>query len=188
METHRSRAMTVLVPVAHGSESIETVCIVNVLRRAEIAVTVASIEKTLAVEGTRGVTLTADALFADVAKKDFELIALPGGEKGAAAFAACKPLIEKLTAQRMAHRWYGAICASPALVLSPHGLLDGKQATCYPAFRDKLIHYVNQPVVVDGHCITSQGPATAIAFGLKLVEVLSGADKARAVASQTLAN
>ncbi|HUP92190.1 MAG TPA: DJ-1 family glyoxalase III [Solimonas sp.] len=179
--------MSVLVPVAHGSESLETVAILNVLRRAEVAVTLASIESGLVVEGTRGIKLTADVLFGAVAAQDFDMIVLPGGEKGAQALGAHKALVEKLRKQRMAHKWYAAICASPALVLAPHELLDGKKATCYPVFRDKLIHYVDQPVVVDGHCITSQGPATAIAFALTLVERLRGKPSRDEVARQMLA-
>ncbi|MGH8541177.1 MAG: DJ-1 family glyoxalase III [Stenotrophobium sp.] len=177
----------VLIPVAHGSESLETVTLVNVLRRAKISVLLASIERGKTVTGTRDIPLVADTLFKDVARKKFDAIILPGGEKGAAAFAKHAALMEKVAAQRMAHKWYGGICAAPALALSPHGLLDGKQATCFPAFRDRLIHYVNQPVVVDGHCITSQGPATAIAFALKLVELLAGEARRREVAQALLA-
>ena len=178
--------MKVLVPIAYGSESLETVTLVNVLRRAGLRVSVASIEPELSVTGTRDIMLTADVLFRDVAALDYDMIVLPGGEKGAENLAAHAPLIEKLLAQRLAHKWYGGLCAAPALVLSPNGLLDGKQATCYPAFRDKLIHYVDQPVVVDGHCITGQGPASAIPFALKLVELLSGADKQKLVAQALL--
>lgn len=176
-----------LIPVAHGSESLETVTLVNVLRRAGIKVTVASIERSKTVQGSRDVPLVADTLFSEVTQKKFDAIVLPGGEAGAKAFAKHKGLMTKLAAQRMAHKWYGAICASPALVLSPHGLLDGKQATCYPQMRDALLHYVNQPVVVDGHCITSQGPATSVAFGLRLVELLVGEAKRRSVADGLLA-
>ncbi|MEK6806844.1 MAG: DJ-1 family glyoxalase III [Pseudomonadota bacterium] len=178
---------TALVPVAHGSESLETVTVINVLRRAGVKVTVASVEKTRTIKGTRGITLTADQAWAGVAKKTFDLIALPGGEKGARKLARHKPLIEKLHAQRLNKRWTGAICAAPALVLSPQGLLDGKQATCHPAFKTELLHYVNKPVVVDGHCITSQGPATALAFALQLVEVLCGAAQRAEIAKQVLA-
>lgn len=179
--------MTVLVPIAHDSESLETVTTVNILRRGGLDVTVASIERTRSVRGTREITLTADALFSRLHGKSFEMIVLPGGEQGAAALAAHAGLGALLTSQRLAHRWIAAICAAPALVLAPLGLLDGKQATGYPAFRDALLHYVNQPVVVDGHTITSQGPATATAFGLKLVEALAGEARAREVAAQILA-
>ncbi|MFA5938779.1 MAG: DJ-1 family glyoxalase III [Sinimarinibacterium sp.] len=178
--------MKALIPVAEGSESLETVTIVNVLRRADVDVTVASIGADRRIAGTRGITLTADALFADVANQDFDLIALPGGESGARALAQCVPLMDKLRGQRLNHRWYGAICAAPAFALSPHGLLDGKQATCYPAFREQLLHFVDRPVVVDGHCITSQGPATAMAFALQLVEVLCGAARRKEIAADLL--
>ena len=175
-----------LVPIASGSESLETVTVINLLRRAGVTVTVASIEAKLTVAGTRDIALTADVFFRDAAAKEFALIALPGGETGAQALAAHAPLVEKLRAQRLARRWIGGICAAPALTLSPHGLLDGKKATCYPAFRDKLLHYVDQPVVVDGHCITSQGPATALAFALQLVEALCGTAKRAEIAKQVL--
>lgn len=179
--------MSTLVVIAEGSESLETVAIVNVLRRAGMDVTMASIERDRHVTGSREVALVADALFREVADRDFELIVLPGGEKGARRLGACEPLIAKLRAQRQAHRWTGAICAAPALALAPHGLLDGKQATCYPAFRDQLLHYVNLPVVVDGHCVTSQGPGTAIAFALKLAALLCGEARSREVAQGMLA-
>lgn len=178
--------MKALIPVAAGSESLETVTMVNVLRRAGVDVTVASITSESTVAGTRGVTLTADALLADVIGDEFDLIALPGGEAGARALGSCQPLSEKLQAQRLGHRWYGGICAAPALALAPLGLLDGKQATCYPAFRDQLLHYVDRPVVVDGHCITSQGPATAMAYALQLVEALCGSVKRKEIAAGLL--
>lgn len=179
--------VNILVPIAHGSESLETVTLVNILRRGELPVTLASIEEQRQVRGTRDIALLADTLFWDVAAREFGAIILPGGEQGARALSQHAGLMDKLRQQRMAHRWYGGICAAPALALAPHELLDGKQATCYPAFRDHLIHYVDQAVVVDGHCVTSQGPATAIAFGLKWVELLAGADKARQVAAGMLA-
>lgn len=176
-----------LVVIAHGSESLETVTAINLLRRGGVKVTVASLEKSRRVKGTRGIELAADTGFAGVARKKFDLIVLPGGEQGAKKLGRHKPLIEKLRGQRQAKRWTAAICAAPALALSPHGLLDGKQATCHPAFRDQLLHYVNRPVVVDGHCITAQGPASAVAFGLQLVESLCGEAKRAEIAKAVLA-
>lgn len=179
--------MNVLIPIADGSESLEAVTITNVLRRGGFTVTLAAIGRKTDIKGTRDIPLHADALFDDVASQEFDAIILPGGEAGAAALGAHAPLIDKLKAQRLAHRWFGGICAAPALALAPHGLLDGKQATCYPAFREKLLHWVDQPVVADGHCLTSQGPATAIAFGLALIEKLAGAETRHRVAADLLA-
>ena len=178
---------TALIPVAHGSESLETITIVNVLRRAEIEVTVASIENELAVSGTRGVRLTADKRLLDALGHKYDLIVLPGGEKGAEAFNRHAPLIEMVQQQNDAQHWLGAICAAPALTLAPHHLLDRRQATCYPAFKNRLPRYVDKTVVTDGHVITSQGPGTALAFALILVELLAGPAKGREVAAALLA-
>ena len=179
--------MKALIAVADGSESLETVTLINVLRRGDCEVQLASVSGRLAVEMTRGITLHADLLIEQAREHTYDAIILPGGERGAEAFAGCAPLIEMLKAQRLAHRWFGAICAAPALALAPHGLLDGKQATCYPSFRERLLHWVDRAVVVDGHCITSQGPATAIAFALEWVEQLQGHEQRRRVAQALLA-
>lgn len=179
--------MKVLVPIAHGSESLETVTLVNVLRRASIPVRLASIETETVINATRDIRLVADAPFADLLAEDFDAIVLPGGEQGSERLAAYKPLIDKLLAQRIAHRWYGAVCAAPALTLSPHGLLDGKQATCHPAFRDHLLHFVDRRVVIDGHCMTSQGAGTTLEFALTWVEKLAGEAERKRVAESMLA-
>ena len=178
---------TALIPVAHGSESLETIVMVNVLRRAEVEVTVASVENELVVSGTRGVRLHADKRLLETLGHKYQLIALPGGEKGAEALNRHAPLIEMLQEQNDLKHWLAAICAAPALTLAPHHLLDGRQATCYPAFKARLPHYVDKPVVVDGHCVTSQGPGTAMAFALILAEILAGPVKSKEVAAALLA-
>ena len=179
--------MRALVPVANGTEDLEAVTIIDVLRRAQFDVTVASIEHDLTVTLAKGCKLTADTAMNEVKKETFDLIAVPGGSAGAAALAKNKALIEMLKSNRANRRWYAAICAAPAMVLAPHDLLEGKRATCFPAFKDQLPRWVDAPVVVDGHCITSQGPGTALAFALKLVELTLGEDKMRKVAEQLLA-
>jgi 4-methyl-5(b-hydroxyethyl)-thiazole monophosphate biosynthesis len=125
---------TVLVPVADGSEEIETVCIVDTLVRAGAAVTLASVEPgRLLVTCSRGVRLEADAHIADCAGATFDAIALPGGMPGAEALRDDPTLTELLRAQHASERLVAAVCASPAVVLAPHGLLGGDRATCYPA-------------------------------------------------------
>lgn len=176
----------VLIAVAHGSESLETVTIVNTLRRAELEVTVASIENELVVNGTRGIKLVADRRFLEVRDHNFALIVLPGGEKGAEALSRHAPLIEMVEEQNDARRPLAAICAAPALTLAAHHLLNGRRATCYPSFKKKLPKYVDEAVVVDGHIITSQGPATAMRFALYLTELLAGAASRRQVADALL--
>jgi 4-methyl-5(b-hydroxyethyl)-thiazole monophosphate biosynthesis len=176
-----------LIPIANGTEEIEAACIVDTLRRAGVEVTVASVDQ-LQVVASRSLKLVADAKISDCMSQTYDCIALPGGMPGAEHLRDCAPLIEKLKQQKQAGRLYGAICASPAVVLQPHGLLHKTRATCYPSMRGKLDpgYAADEPVVVDGRCVTSQGPGTAIAFALKLVELLLGAGKAREVADGML--
>jgi 4-methyl-5(b-hydroxyethyl)-thiazole monophosphate biosynthesis len=180
-------AKKVLVPIADGSEEIEAVCIIDTLRRADAEVTVASVD-TLQVTASRGVKLVADARIADCMGQTYDCIALPGGMPGAEHLRDAAELIGMLRQQRQAGRLYAALCASPAVVLQHHGLLENARATCFPAFRDRLdpAHASDERVVVDGHCVTSQGPGTAIEFALKLVELLFDVAKANEVGAAML--
>ena len=110
-----------------------------------------------------------------------------GGMPGAEHLRDSHELERLLRGQVKDGRLYGAICASPAVVLAHHGMLEGKQATVYPSLSNMLPEeYVDQPVVVDGNCVTSAGPGTAMAFALKLVEFLCGPAKAKEVADGML--
>lgn len=177
----------VLVPIADGIEEIETTVIVDVLRRADAEVIVASVGE-LQVTASRGVKLVADALIDNCWDHVFDLIVLPGGMPGAENLRDSKTLQQMLVEQEKAGRLFGAICASPAVVLAHHGLLKDRQATCYPAFAEKLPHPSPDPssVVIDNNCITSRGPGTALAFALELVKQLFGEPTAQQIATAML--
>jgi 4-methyl-5(b-hydroxyethyl)-thiazole monophosphate biosynthesis len=173
----------VLVPIANGTEEIEAVCIIDVLRRAGAAVTVASVGE-LQVTASRGVKLVADEVISDCLDEIYDLVVLPGGMPGAEHLRDSQELERILREQKEQGRLYGAICAAPVVVLQHHGLLGQRQATCHPSFVSYLenLDSVAARVVVDGTCVTSQGPGTALEFALKLVELLYGEDKAKEVA------
>lgn len=176
---------TVLVPIADGTEELEAVAIIDVLRRAGAAVTVASVSGNRQITASRGVVIVADALIENCANIDFHLVVLPGGIPGAEHLRDSADLIRLLKRQREKEGLYGAICASPAVVLEHHGLLQGRQATCHPGFASQLSakDQSGSRVVVDGNCLTSQGPGTAVEFALALVEQLFGRDKREEVAA-----
>ncbi|MGA6927465.1 MAG: DJ-1 family glyoxalase III [Desulfosarcina sp.] len=174
----------VLVPVADGTEELEAVAIIDVLRRAGARVTVASVTGNLKITASRGVVIVADDLIEACVEKTYDLVVLPGGMPGAEGLRDSEALIDILTRQGEKGRLVGAICASPAVVLEHHGLLHGRQATCHPGFADRLPaeNHVDSRVVVDGNCVTSQGPGTAVEFALALVERLYGRTKRDEVA------
>ncbi len=173
----------VLVPIADGTEEIEAVCIIDVLRRAGASVTVASVGE-LQITASRGVKLVADQRIVDCLDVTYDLVVLPGGMPGAERLRDSKELHMILQDQRQGGRYYGAICASPAVVLRHHGLLGQEAATCHPNFVNLLGNRdsAESRVVVAGNCVTSRGPGTALEFALKLVELLYGEKKAEEIA------
>jgi 4-methyl-5(b-hydroxyethyl)-thiazole monophosphate biosynthesis len=180
-------AKKVLVPIADGIEEIEAVCIIDTLRRAGAEVTVASVDA-LQITASRAVKLLADVLIADCAGVTYDAIVLPGGMPGAERLRDSADLIALLKEQKTSDRLYAAICASPAVVLHHHGLLKNTQATCYPAMRSQLDpNYASTDrIVAQGSCVTGQGPAVAIEFALKVVELLFGQAKAKEVGEAML--
>jgi protein deglycase len=174
----------VLVPIADGTEEIEAVTIIDVLRRAGAEVTVASVDG-LQVTAARGVRLVADCLIGQCLENTYDLVVLPGGMPGSEHLRDSQALKQILEHQSGAGGLVGAICAAPAVVLEAHGLLEKRKATCHPnhvkSLRDPSA--AGAPVLVDGTVVTSQGPGTAMAFALKLVEMLFGREQMAAVAA-----
>jgi 4-methyl-5(b-hydroxyethyl)-thiazole monophosphate biosynthesis len=85
-------------------------------------------------------------------------------------------------------RLVAAICAAPAVVLAPNGILSGRRVTGFPGTEDSLTggRFVRNRVVVDGNLVTSRGPGTAAEFALKLIELIAGREKALEVHRRTL--
>lgn len=180
-----------LVLVADGCEEIETVTVVDVLRRAHVEATLAAAGASKAVKMSRGVLLVADVLLSEFATPQtveaFDAIILPGGLKGAQAFssdAACQTLLRAFDASGT--KLVAAMCASTT-ALHAAGVGRGKRATSYPAFREQLASfydYQETPVAIDTHLITSRAPGTAMAWALAIVQELCGQAKAHEVAKQ----
>ena len=173
----------VLIPIADGSEELEAVSIIDILRRARISVTVASVNG-LQITASRGTKIVADKFIDDCLTVQYDLIALPGGMPGAEHLRDSKALAILLKRQWQEGRLYAAICAAPAIVLQHHGLLASRRATCAPGYGGQIEHLVpaEARVVVDGTCVTSVGAGTAIEFTLKLVELLCDEQIARSIA------
>ncbi|OIR15556.1 chaperone protein YajL [mine drainage metagenome] len=168
---------TVLVPLANGSEELEAVTVLDILRRAGIEAVSASLDGQ-PIRGSRGTMLIPDTSLDEALKRRFDMVVLPGGQPGTNNLKADTRIIKLV--QRMAadDLFVCAVCAAPS-VLATAGLLDGKRATSFPGSLDafpKVLRQV-QAVVEDGKFITSRGPGTAMDFALTLVERLAGKAK-----------
>ena len=171
----------VLVPLAQGCEEIEAVTVIDILRRAGIAVVSAGLDN-LPVLASRGVLLLPDTELDAVLDDDFDMIVLPGGQPGANNLKADKSIIALLQQMAQQGKYIAAICAAPS-VLAASGLLDGKQATSFPGALDPFpkVKQQHAALVEDGKFITSRGPGTAMDFALTLVERLAGKTKRQEV-------
>ncbi|NTV95706.1 MAG: DJ-1/PfpI family protein [Thiobacillus sp.] len=165
---------SVLVPLAPGFEDLEATTIVDLLRRANIEVVTAGLNPGL-VQGARGMRVQPDATLDEVLGRDFDMIALPGGMPGAEHLKNDPRIQALLKKMAGAGKYTAAICAAP-IALAQVGLLDGKRATSYPGFVEKLaipgVRLSTDAVVVDGKVVTSRGPGTAMDFTLTLIELL----------------
>lgn len=171
----------ILVIIAEGVEELEATAPIDILRRAEATVTVASASQTKEVTGRNGIRLVADNSLEEIAEVSFDMIVIPGGP-------AHKELLENdtvlsmIAGQKAKDGWIASICAGP-VVLKKAGVLQGKRFTSFPGTSEELPERIgDQPVVVDGKLITSQGAGTAVPFALALVEALYGSDKSREIA------
>ena len=170
-------ASRVLVPVADGSEEMEATILVDVLRRAEVEVVVAS-PGGRPVTCSRGVRLIPDADLWTQSADGFDAIAIPGGGPGTEALLADDHTLALVRTFAAEGKWTAAICAAPQ-VLQAAGVLEGKRFTCHPGVAGAMRgERSDEPVVEDGRVLTSQGPGTGFAFALALVAKLADQDLA----------
>lgn len=165
----------IFVHLADGFEEVEAVTVIDLLRRADIEVTTVSIMKRLEVFGAHDINIMADALYEDVNYNDCQMIVLPGGGGGANNLDKHDGVVSQIDHFNKNGKWIAAICAAP-MILGHHDIFKGQKATIYKGMEKELsgATYVDEKVVVDGHIITSQGPATAMDFALKIIEVIKG--------------
>lgn len=162
-----------LIFLAPGYEEVEMLTVVDMVRRADITIDMVSVTDSLEVTSSHNVTIKADKLFDQADFDVAQILILPGGVPGTPNLRAFEPLCNRLTEFARTGKKLAAVCAAPT-VLASLKILEGKKATCYPSFADKLEtgEYVKQPVVVDGNIITSRGMGTCIDFAGAIIEAL----------------
>lgn len=168
-----------------GFEEIEALATIDVLRRAGLDVQSVSLTGERLVAGAHQVPVQADVLFEQADFAAARLLVVPGGTT---RYSEHEGLKKQLLAFVQGGRKVAAICASPA-VLGGLGLLQGRAATCYPGFEDRLqgaTLQTSRAVVVDGPITTGRGPGLSLDFALALVEQMAGAAKREEVAKGLL--
>ncbi len=176
----------ICVFLADGFEEIEALTPVDILRRGGMDVVTVSIGKKT-VAGSHGINVEADVLLDEADTDDADMLVLPGGKLGTENLKACRALEEKILEFNEKKKFIAAICAAPT-ILGGLGILKGKKAVCYGGLEEKLTGALvsDEPVVRDGHLITSRGMGTSVDFGLKLLEIFTDSETSAKMAKSIM--
>lgn len=178
----------VILFFAEGTEEIEALTAVDILRRAGAQVTVAGVGATM-LAGSHGIVIQADASVQTLREEEYDMAVVPGGMPGTRHLDASPDVDSILASTWKRGGLLCAICAAP-MILGKRGYLQGKRAICYPGFESYLEGAIlsEEKVCRDGNVITGAGAGVALAFALKLVEALFGTEQAEALRASVLAD
>ena len=178
----------VYVFMANGTEEIESLTVVDLLRRVGIDVLTVSITGEKIIKGARGIEIVCDKLLDEI-DNDADCLVLPGGMPGTTNLEQCGVLMDMVRTQNEKKKLVAAICAAPT-ILGHIGLLKKHKACCYPNMEGELdcreVTYSN--VTVSDNIITSRGLGTAIDFSLTITELLTNKATSDSLASKIVYN
>jgi len=176
--------------LAEGFEEVEALCPLDLLRRAGADIKTVGVGDNLIV-GAHGISVVADLKDTeiDVNDNNIEMVILPGGMPGTLNLKNNNTVQSAIDFAVKNDSYVAAICAAPS-ILGEKGLLNNREAICYPGFEDKLIgaKVSQKHVVKDGKFITAAGMGVALDFGLELVSVLFGNDAANKLRTAVIAD
>lgn len=168
----------VYIFLANGFEECEALVPLDILRRANIEVKTVGIDSNTIV-GSHGISVNCDTVNKDLSFENLKGIILPGGLPGATNLEADKTVQDAIDYCVSNNLLISAICAAPQ-ILGHKGILNGKNAICFPGFEQELkgANILNQKVVRDGNIITAWGAGAAFEFGFEILSYLSNEDTA----------
>ncbi|MCK5153354.1 MAG: DJ-1/PfpI family protein [Spirochaetales bacterium] len=178
----------VVILLAEGFEEVEAVTPIDILRRGGIEVVIAGVGDTK-ITGSHGIIIECDTTIDQIDADNYDGVVIPGGMPGATNISKSEDANKFIKSIYQNKKLVAAICASPAIVLSPLHILDGKKSTGYPGFENKFSEFVElktDKVIVDGNIITSRGPGTAADFSFAVLKYLEGKETAETVARSML--
>ena len=176
----------VYILLGAGFEEAEALVTADVLRRADLPVTLAGIGGNT-VAGSHNITILADRPVEQVTLEAGDMVVLPGGMGGVASIEGSEAAMKLVRhAAEDAELWLAAICAAPTLLARAGVLPKGAHAVCYPGLEGALVEaravpQMDRPTVTEGKLITGRAAGSAFDFGLALVEALAGSEAAEKV-------
>ena len=174
----------VYIFLAEGFEETEALAPLDILRRAGIETKTVGVTGEF-VSGSHNITVKADILPESVNHEEIDAVILPGGLPGTTNLEKNSYVQAAVDYAYDNKKLICAICAAPS-ILGHKGILDGKEATCYPGFEDSFEggRYLKQPVVKSDNFITAQAMGAAYDFGFEIVSALKDKETAEKIKEQ----
>ncbi len=173
------------VMLGTGFDEIEAIAPVDVMRRAGMEVFTVSMTESRLVKGATGNNLVADMSISDLSPDKIDWLVFPGADKSEDAVNLNEDLRNIVKSHWNKGGNIAAICAAPAVVLGPLGIINGMEATGYPFLKDDFEKnggiYSEEPVVIGDRLITSKGPGTTLEFALAIVRKAKGTETEKAL-------
>lgn len=159
---------------ADGFEEVEAIATLDVIRRGGIDIRSVGVNGK-EITGSHGITVICDTVISDISSDNLSGIILPGGMPGTTNLmedSTVNTFIDYCSENGL---YICAICAAP-MILGKKGLLNGKEAICFPGFEDELKGALISESFVcrSGNIITAKGMGSAVNFGLEIVKAVKG--------------
>ncbi len=181
----RPSGKATFVMLGNGFDEIEALAPVDVMRRAGMEVFTVSMTDKRLVRGATGNNIVADMGISDLNPEQIDWLVFPGADKSEDAVNLDESLNDIVKSHWDKGGNIAAICAAPALILGPLGIIKGVKATGYPFLKEDLERnggiYSEEPVVIGDRMITSKGPGTTIEFALAIVRKAKGPETEKAL-------
>ena len=181
----RPSGKATFVMLGNGFDEIEALAPVDVMRRAGMEVFTVSMTDNRLVRGATGNNIVADMGISDLNPEQIDWLVFPGADKSEDAVNLDESLNDIVKDHWDKGGNIAAICAAPALILGPLGIIKGVKATGYPFLKKDLERnggiYSEEPVVIGDRMITSKGPGTTLEFALAIVRKAKGPETEKAL-------
>ena len=166
----------IAVLFSNGTEELEALTPVDVLRRCDgVVCDIIGVGGEYVV-GSHGIKVKADKEITDFCVDKYDGIIVPGGMPGATNITQNTVAVGAIKKCMQENKLVASICASPAVVLAQHNLVNGKKVTCYPAevFIKQLSNsvYTGEHLQRDSNLITADGPESAFDFAKEIAKAL----------------
>ncbi|MBS2126517.1 DJ-1/PfpI family protein ['Fragaria x ananassa' phyllody phytoplasma] len=162
-----------------GFEDCEALVTRALLKRASLPLTTATLNKSLEVTSSSGLSVKADCNLRNQEVEVFDFLVIPGGPYVVTLIEKETFLLQVIQKFVKTDKIIGAICAAP-MFLGKLNLLTKHSFTCFPGCQNFISgdYLPHQKAVISGNFVTSRSPITVFDFVFALVEALRGKNTA----------